>query len=305
MRDPLRPYRRWATGLFVLLGGVGLLGIALVLGSGFDLEPVIFALTVGPAAVGVVLFLATALGLGSSKPWAVHAVQPLGVVLIVGGMLRAVVGVLFGRIDFPLEALGAILVLTNDHRPDILPKLDLRGRRTVILVVAGLVVVQIVPVLGEPLRRGLLVGAPKEAHALTVTIPCDVPPTGVDPITARVAWSWATGEALSPSVDGVRIEWREWTGRVTVRQGAVSDPESISRGSGSEDAMVLVDVVGPGGFQSATYRVELTDGPEDGWIEFDVAPGFGAETTGQIQMQAWYAHGGRWVNESEVASCVW
>ena len=50
-----------------------------------------------------------------------------------------------GEISIPLEAIGAAMVLTRDHRLEILPALDEGGRRTMWIVVAVLTVLQVLP----------------------------------------------------------------------------------------------------------------------------------------------------------------
>lgn len=151
--DPLRPYRAWATVLFAILAIVGILVGVVVLGSPTGVPPATLAVAIAPALLGIVVLLVLVFALGRVDPWAVHAIQPICLVLIVAGVVRSLVALSGGEISIPLEVIGALMVLTRDHRAALLPPLDGSGRRTVMVVVGLMIVVQVLPLIGVPFQR--------------------------------------------------------------------------------------------------------------------------------------------------------
>ena len=151
--DPLRPYRSWATVLFMILVLTGLLGIAVVVAAAQGAGTRVILVAASTAVLGVAVFAVAAFGLDRRAPWAVHAVQPICLVLIVSGLLRSGLALASGRIDIPLEVIGALLVFTRDHRPELLPAIDPGGHRMMSLVVGAVIAVQLLPVLGDLLVR--------------------------------------------------------------------------------------------------------------------------------------------------------
>src|SRR6187397_1834549 len=83
--DPLRPYRSWATVVFMILVLTGLLGIAVVVAAAQGAGTRVILVAASTAVLGVVVFAVAAFGLDRRAPWAVRAVQPICVVLIVSG----------------------------------------------------------------------------------------------------------------------------------------------------------------------------------------------------------------------------
>ena len=310
--DPLQPYRGWASVLCLLLVLVGLLGLGLILASGLNADARIIVTAGAFALLGIGVFAAEGLGLQSIAPWAVHAVRPLCIVLILGGAIRVVVALSAGSLTIPLEAVGALLVLTRDHRPELLPALDQAGRRTMAIVVALAVVVQLGPAVMDPIGRGDLFGASEATLGLTVATECTAPVTQEDPATIRVAWTWASGEPFTPPADGVLISWHlsspespDGEDASTFGGSRTSDPERIWDGGEGEASGALAQSVDSGG-RTWEYGIDLQPGGLlDGWVELDVAPADPSVTSGMLDAQAWYAHGGRWVKASDLASCVW
>ena len=144
--DPaaLDQFRRWARFLFALLALVAGVGIVLVpIGVGVDPArfaaawPLILIIAVNVAATLIVL-IALIRGLSDWSPWALHAVVPVCVVLIAIGIARLLIALTQVQLTLPLEALGALLVLTRPHGPDIMPGATLSERRRV-TVVAGVI----------------------------------------------------------------------------------------------------------------------------------------------------------------------
>jgi hypothetical protein len=137
-------FRRWARFLFALLALVAAVGIVLVpVGVGVDLArfaaawPLILIVAVNVAAT-LIAFIALIRGLSGWSPWALHAVVPVCAVLISIGMARLLIALTQAQLMIPLEALGALLVLTRPHGPDIMPGATLSDRRRV-TVVSGVI----------------------------------------------------------------------------------------------------------------------------------------------------------------------
>ena len=150
--DPLRPYRAWATVLFAILATVAIVVGAIVLGSPTGLAPSTLAVLIAPAVLGIVVLVVLLVALGRVEPWAVHAIQPVCLVIIVAGVARSVVALAGGEILIPLEVIGGLMVLSRDHRAVLLPPLDPGGRRTMLVAVGLMIVAQVLPVIGLPIQ---------------------------------------------------------------------------------------------------------------------------------------------------------
>ena len=146
-------FRRWARFLFALLALVTAVGIVLVpIGVGVDPArlaaawPLILIIAVNVAATLIVL-IGLVRGVSNWSPWALHAVVPVCGVLIAIGVARTLIAFAQGRPFVPLEALGAIIVLTRPHGPDIMPGATLSDRRRVTVVTGVLFASYFVPLV--------------------------------------------------------------------------------------------------------------------------------------------------------------
>ena len=156
---PIDAYVRWARVLFVVLAAVAVVGLGLVvLGSGLLIDRnagaapafVILALS---GAVSLALFIALIVGLGSQRPWAIHAIAPVCYLLIAVGVLRVAVAFSRNEILIPLETIGALLVLTRPHPSESLPSATDDDRRRVLLILLVMVATYVVPYLAPLLVR--------------------------------------------------------------------------------------------------------------------------------------------------------
>ena len=141
--DPLEPYRRWAAVLFTIIALVGIVATVIVLGAMPDQAE--FFVLIGSVVLFVATLLAVVMGLRRRQPWSVHAVAPMCYVIIVAAVIRVVVALSQGDITIPLEGLGALMVLTRDHRAGYLPALTDQDRRRVWLAVGITVFAQVLP----------------------------------------------------------------------------------------------------------------------------------------------------------------
>lgn len=151
----LDQYRRWARFLFGLLAIVTGIGLVLIVAGGTLLTerlvaawPLVAITGVNVAATLVVL-LALIRGLGLGTAWALHAVAPVCYVLIAFGLIRALLAFSGGELLFPLEAIGALLVLSRPHGPDLLPPTSDDDRRRVTLVAGLLIITFFAPLILE------------------------------------------------------------------------------------------------------------------------------------------------------------
>jgi hypothetical protein len=147
--DPIEPYRRWATGLFAILVVIGIVGTVVVLGAIPDLG--VFWVLLASVVLLIAILLAVILGLRRRDAWAVHAIAPICYVIIAAAAIRAGVALSQGNITIPLEGIGALMVLSRNHRSELLPAITEPGRRRVWLAVAGIVVAQLLPVVTGPI----------------------------------------------------------------------------------------------------------------------------------------------------------
>jgi hypothetical protein len=153
--DPaaLDQFRRWARFLFAILALVAAVGIVLV-PVGVGIEPARFA-AVWPLVVIVALNVAATLialvslirGLGRGSPWALHAVVPVCAVLVAIGIARLLLALTQVQLTLPLEALGALLVLTRPHGPDIMPGATVNDRRRATVVTGVIFASYFVPLV--------------------------------------------------------------------------------------------------------------------------------------------------------------
>lgn len=310
--DPVASFRAWALGLFELLFVFTLIAGAASVGS-LEVRP----LAAMVAAVGFALALGVAgamvLALLARRAWAFEATAWFCIVLIVGGLLRAVVDLVAGRITIPLEPIAAALVLGRRPRPDLRPVLDGRDRRTVVLVVGAMVVALTWPLLSGQVAEGQILGATADSIELAVGVDCaDVAGEPSAPIAIDVHWHWLTTEPFPGSTDGLVIRWMGDAGQPGSEvPGFVFDPpvarvdEGVWPGSGSPAASLTEPIAAEG--PSMTYRIDVgAVGMRDGSVSLTLRP-----TTvpppahGAISIWSAYAHLDWWVTRSDAVACVW
>jgi hypothetical protein len=150
----LDQYRRWARFLFGILAILAAIGLVLVPATtgGVDparvaaVWPLVVILTANVAATLVVL-VSLIRGLTHWSSWAIHAVQPVCIVLIVIGGMRALIAVAQGEVLLPLESVGGLLVLTRSHPADLLPPATADDRRRVTIAAAAMFASYFVPLV--------------------------------------------------------------------------------------------------------------------------------------------------------------
>ena len=150
----LDQYRRWARFLFAILAILAAIGLVLVptTSRGIDparvaaVWPLLVILTANVAATLIVM-VSLIRGLTRWSAWAIHAIQPVCIVLIVIGGIRALIAVTQGQILLPLETVGGLLVLTRPHAADLLPPATPDDRRRVAIAAGAMFASYFVPLV--------------------------------------------------------------------------------------------------------------------------------------------------------------
>jgi hypothetical protein len=155
----IEPYIRWARVLFAILIAVVVIGLVLLaVGGGLLADqvsiatPALILLAINGVA-SLVVYVVLVVALGNRRPWAIHAVAPVCYLLIAAGVVRVVVALSRSEVLIPLEAIGALLVLTRPHGRDLLPPLDDDGRTRVAITLVVLVATYLVPLASTLLAR--------------------------------------------------------------------------------------------------------------------------------------------------------
>ena len=150
----LDQYRRWARFLFGILAILAAIGLVLVPATtgGVDparvaaVWPLVVILTANVAATLIVL-LSLIRGLTRRSSWAIHAIQPVCIVLIVIGGMRALIALAQGQVLLPLETVGGLLVLTRPHPADLMPPATADDRRRMAVAAAAIFASYFVPLV--------------------------------------------------------------------------------------------------------------------------------------------------------------
>lgn len=123
------PFDRWAALLFILLLGLmAFVGLTAVAGAPALSPDARLVGLIGPA-FGLVVLVATVRGLSLGRPWAHISAAAILVVLVTQGIVGFVVGLPIGRIEIPLAAIAAVIVLGRLPQAGIEPPALARDRR--------------------------------------------------------------------------------------------------------------------------------------------------------------------------------
>jgi hypothetical protein len=194
-----------------------------------------------------------------------------------------------------------LLVLTRDHRAQLLPPLADPGRWRVLLTVAAIAVAQVLPAATGPIADGGPFGLQPEALNLQVTMECSTPGPAAG-IPVAVAWSWQRQELLPPSVDGLVVRWSP-SGAFVTGDVRMSHP-AMWFGSGDPAATLIQPLTQD--VPSREFGIDVaTAGLIDGSVELIFVPNDPTATSGSFMVWAAYAHGDRWLKESESTACAW
>lgn len=307
--DLLEPYRRWATVCFSILAAVGILGSVVVLGA-IPVPPVV-VLLLAAVVIGVGALLVVVAALRRPASWAVHAIAPICYVIVVAGLIRVMAALSQNTFTLPLEVIGALLVLTRDHRADHLPSIDEGGRRRVWWAVGAVVVAQVLPHAAGPIANGSLFGAGRQALDLQVAIDCTAAAEPGGEIDLRTAWSWRATEMFSQPIDGLVIQWNilmsdtdDPSGGGTVNDRVSTSHPAIWSGGGGPASALIQPLIQE--TPSREFGIDVgTAGLIDGSVVLGLRPADPAARHGSLQAWAAYAHGDRWLQQSATTACSW
>ena len=140
--DVLEPYRRWAGVLFAVVTVVVIAASAAVIMRASGQAA---AVLLASAFLTVTTLLAVIVDLDRGKWWAVQAIAPVCYVFIVVGVLRTLIALTQNNVTIPIEAIGALMVLSREHGREHLPELIEPNRRNVTLAVAAIVAAALLP----------------------------------------------------------------------------------------------------------------------------------------------------------------
>jgi hypothetical protein len=303
------PYLRWATALFWVLAIFSLVVGLFVLGAP-SIGPAAFAVVLLSLVLDIAVLLTLVAALGRRDTWAVHAIQPICQVLLTAGLIRLVVGLTQSNITVPLDAIGAAMVLSRPHGPGYRAAVSRPDRRRINLAVGALVAAQLLPFLAEPLRDGGLFGAQESSLDLRVALDCGGAGAAGGPVPIRVTWTWAGNELFSPPNDGLLVQWNMTTDGLADPSAAVAGEVSVSEpddiwagGGGSASALIQPLTLG---LPSREFGIDLhRAGLRDGSVAFDLRPADSTARHGGVEAWASYAHGDRWLHQSDFATCAW
>jgi hypothetical protein len=188
------------------LAGVNAAGIILAMVPGTIPTSVLetVALHIGAAALAV-LYVVVAVALGRRQPWAVSAIRPLLLLLLVWGGIIFVTALAAGEIRIPFTTIGAGWALFGpaDERP--LPRLGGRGG-TVLAASAALMAMVLAnqPVFGW----GGYLDVHERDLSGSLAIDCGTPGSALPERVAIIyTWSWARTTFLPNEDDAVVIGW--------------------------------------------------------------------------------------------------
>lgn len=162
------------------------------------------------AALLVVLYLVVAIGLDRNRPWAIAALRPILVLVVVVGCLTLVAGLAGGRIRIPFDVALAGWALLGPTDVTPFPRLTLRSVGLAVAAVPLLSLMLCAQPLGgwggtldvhqADLQAALQVDCGTSASAAAGST---VPAT----ITLRYDWSWKSAGLLPSGTDIVVIGW--------------------------------------------------------------------------------------------------
>lgn len=206
MDDRAVRFHNRATILFVLLAVVAAIGVVLVFA--IDLPWPIRAFLV--TAYGLVIAGSAVLirGLDHDQPWAVPATIVVCWLLIVSGIVEMVYNLSHSTITFPLAAIGAVIVLLADPRPD-------GGRKIAFTKPVVAVALAVGVGLGGPAvaaaavtGAGALLGLHPSDIGMDVHVTCaDDAASGQGSATITADWHWNRSEWFPGGNDAVVIRW--------------------------------------------------------------------------------------------------
>ena len=292
-----------------VLAGVNAAGIILAIVPGTiptsALEAFAFHLASGALAV---LYIVVAWALDRRRRWAVAAIRPLLLLLLLWGTYTFVAAVAVGALRIPFTALASSWALFGraDRRP--LPRLSGRGGAVFAASVALIAMVMTVqPIFGW----GGLFDVHERDLSASLVVDCGTPGAALpERIAVAYEWSWSSGTFLANEDDVVVIGWNgdDADGRpLYVLDETPEAGDGIHLGSASGvSATMTREAAGPWR-GSLHWVIDLRVwGIRPGRVEFVLMRAVAQPPDPEpLTIGASYIHVGVWRNDTSAVNCSW
>jgi hypothetical protein len=292
-----------------VLAGVNAAGIILAIIPGTipssELQTVAFHVASGALAV---LYVAVARALDRRQHWAVSAIRPLLLLLLVWGAYTFVTALAAGAFRIPFTTLAASWALVGpaDRRP--LPRLS--GRGAAVLVTSGALIAMMLA--GQPVFGwGGFFDLHERDLSASLVVDCGTPGAALpERIAIAYQWSWSGSTLFANEDDVVVIGWNGDDAKGHPLYVLGDTPEAgngISRGTPSSVSAAMAQEAAGHWRGSMPWVIDLSvRGIRAGRVELvlmrAVAQPPGPEP---LTIGASYIHVGVWRNDASAVSCSW
>jgi hypothetical protein len=266
-----------------------------------------FALNVASGALAV-LYVVVARALDRRRHWAVWAIRPLLVLLLVWGTYTFVTAFVAGELRIPFTTLAAGWALLGPS--DLRPLPGLSGWGSAVLVVSGALIALLLA--GQPLFGwGGYFDVHERDLTASLTVDCGTPGASLpDRIAVSYEWSWSGSTFLPNEEDVVVIGWNgeDAEGHPLYVLGDTPDPgDGVLLGTSSEVSASMADGMAGHWGGSIRWRIDLNArGIRPGRIEVVLMRASEQPTHAQpITVGASYIHVGVWLKDAPTVTCSW
>jgi hypothetical protein len=292
-----------------VLAGINVAAIILAMVPGTISTSVLETVALHLASGGLaVVYLVVALALARRQPWAVSAIRPLLLLLLVWGAYGFVAALTAGqiRIPFPMLAAGWALLGPADRTP--LPRLGGRGG----VILAASVALMATVLANQPVFGwGGLVDVHERDLSGSLTVDCGTPGAALpERIAITYTWSWSRGTLLPNEDDVVVIGWN----------GNDAEGHPLYVFDDAPEAGVGISTGVVGGVSNAMQRQAASHWR--GSLHWVIDLGVRGIRSGQVELfllrareqppkpqpltiGASYIHVGVWRNDAATVTCSW
>jgi hypothetical protein len=300
----------WRASLALkILAGVNAAGIILAMIPGAipvsELQTVAFHVASGALAV---LYVVIARALDRRQQWAVSAIRPLLVVLLVWGAYTLVAAFASGALRIPFTALasGWALFGSVDRRP--LPGFSGSGAATILASVALIGMVLTSPPL---FGWGGYFDVHERDLSASLVVDCGTQGAGLPQrIAITYTWSWTRTTLLANEDDVVVIGWNgdDATGHpLYVFDSAPDDADGLSLGTPAGVSATMTDDAAAKWDASLHWVIDLNHrGIRSGRVQLVLTRAAEQPPAPQpLTVGASYIHVGVWRNNAKPQTCSW
>jgi hypothetical protein len=267
----------------------------------------VVAFHLGSLALAV-LYVLVAWALDRRQPWAVAAIRPLLVLLVVWGAYTFVSALLAGAARIPFTALAAAWALLGaaDRRP--LPRLSGRGGA---VLVSSAALIAILVASQSLFGWGGYFDVHEPDLSASMAVDCEAPGAALpDSIEIGYEWSWSNITLLANDEDVILIGWNgdDADGHpLYVLDDAPDAGDGIHLGASSGVSGAMADEAALQWRSSSMWRIELsTGGIRSGRVELVLRRAAEQPPEPQpLTVGASYIHVGVWRNDAPTVTCSW